>query len=125
MIARSSLQAQIAQIKAAGQVSVTPTTQGVPKVVSSVTVQKKNLSPTQAQLTVSFIENPGDPYFTNAQLYLQLGTNPPSLIAQSPTSPILVKVDRTSAPATLFVASAGNWGATTPANSPAASLSLT
>lgn len=120
----SDVKTQLAQVKAAGVVTVTATTQGVPRVVSGLSVQKKNLSATQVQLTVSFTQNPGDPYFTTAELYLQLGNNPPSLIAQGASSPILAKVDRTSFPATLIVASTGNWGRTSVTNSPALGLSL-
>jgi len=114
----------ISQIKAAGQVTVTPSTQGVPKLVSNVKVKKKILNSTQAQLTVSFTENSGDPYFTTAQIYLKLGNANPVLVGQGANSPLNVVVTRTSMPATVIVVSAGNWGATSVNKSPAQSLSL-
>jgi hypothetical protein len=119
-----NIQAQIAQIKSAGQATVSPNTQGVPKVVADVTVRKKNLSATQAQLTVSFMENPNDLYFVRAQIYLKLGNANPVLIGQGASSPLNVNVTRTSVPATIIVVSAGNWGSTDVNFSPVQSLSL-
>lgn len=75
-------------------------------------------------LTVSFIENPRDEYFTHAQLYLRLGTNGPFLIAESPSSPLVATVARTNQLATIFVVSAGRWNSTAIADSPAQALSL-
>ena len=120
----ANVQAQIAQIKSAGQTTVTPSTQGVPKVVTNVRVKKKILNSTQAQLTVSFTQNPGDPYFVNAQIYLKLAAGNPVLIGQGANSPLVITVARTSTPATIIVVSAGNWGSTAISASPVESINL-
>lgn len=119
-----NIQSQIAQIKSAGQLTVTPSTQGVPKVVTNVAVRKTILNSTQVQLIVSFTQNPGDPYFTSAKIYMALGNANPVVVGEGAASPLTITVARTKVPATIIVVSSGNWGATVVSNSPVKSISL-
>jgi hypothetical protein len=98
----------IQQIKAAGQSDRGETTQGLPLPVSnvSVVVSKQGNSRT---LRVSFTENPSDPYFTGAQVYIKQGTGTPTLLA-SGSSPIIVTVPKSISPGIVTVVSNGNWG---------------
>lgn len=123
LISPRTLNAQVSQIKAAGQVTVTASTQGVPKTVSNVQAVAKSVG-TSRQVTVTFAQNANDPYFTTALVYLKLGTGQPTVVAQGPTSPLTFTVTKTKSPATVIVVSAGNWGSTAVQNSPATSLSL-
>lgn len=125
--------AQIAQLKAAGVSSnppsanpqtKSPNTQGLPKVVTNLAVLKQNVSASQVQVTVSFGHDPGDYYFSTAKIYIKYGTAAPVFVSEGSKSPIQFTVTRTSAPSTVIVVSAGNWGSTPISSSPARSISL-
>lgn len=122
---------QVAQIKAAGTAPLSAlsqpqrqSTQGVPQAVSGVTLTKRILTATTCRITVSFARSPGDPYFTQAEVYLKLGSGVPNLVSKGSTSPLTFTTARTGVPATVFVVSIGNWGSTALANSPGKALSL-
>ena len=124
---------QIAQLKAAGITGASasantqiksPSTQGLPKAVSNVNITKMNSSNTQAKVTVSFTHNPGDPYFTSAQVYATVGNASPVLVSGGNSSPVVFTMNRTNAPVTITVVSQGNWGSTAIENSPSKSVSL-
>lgn len=117
------LQSQIAQVKSAGLVTISPNTQGVPKTLSNVSVTVKKVG-TQRRVTVAFIGNPNDVYFTHAEVYLQIGQSNPSLVAQGSSSPLSFTVSSTNTPAVVIVVSSGNWGRTEISSSPSASLTL-
>jgi len=112
----------IQQIKAAGLTSRGATTQGLPQPVSNVSIAivKSGASRT---LRVSFTQNPSDPYFTNAQVYIKQGSGTPTLLA-SGTSPIIVTLPQSNASAIVTVVSNGNWGSTPLETSPGTVVSL-
>jgi hypothetical protein len=114
--------ASIQQIKTAGVTSRTTNSQGLPKIVSNVSVSITK-SGTSRTLRVSFTQNPNDPYFTNGQLYIKQGTGNPTLLA-SGTSPIIVTLPKSVAPAVVTVVSSGNWGSTPVSRSPGKAVSL-
>jgi hypothetical protein len=124
--------AEVQQVKAAGIASPTlasqraqsPSTQGVPDVVSNVSVVKKNTSTTATQLSVSFNRHPNDPYFTSAKVYMKYGTDAPTLVSEGHRSPIIFSQPRTHAPATVVVVSSGHWGSTPVEKSPVKAVSL-
>src|ERR1035437_5004026 len=116
---------QLSQMKVAG-ISAAPfsantrtqTTQGVPRLVTSVATNKTVLSPTSCRVSVSFVHNAGDPYFTGAKVYLKLGNGVPSPVAEGHSSPLTFVTARTVVPANVIVISQGNWGSTAIAESP-------
>jgi hypothetical protein len=114
--------APIQQIKAAGNTFRGQATQGLPQPVSNVSVSVAR-SGTLRTLRVTFAQNPGDLYFTGAQVYVKQGTGSPTLLA-SGQSPIIVTLNASSAPALLTVVSNGNWGSTPLATSPGKVVSL-
>lgn len=113
----------IAQIKAAG-ITTSGVTQGTPKNLANISIQRKNLNSTQAQLTVSFQENPGDPYYSSAKVYLRLGSGQPTVIGEGAHSPLVVTVTRTSTPAAIQVQATGNWGSVPLDSCPSAGVNL-
>lgn len=121
--ARVSLEnAPIQQIKAAGVTSRGETTQGLPLPVSKVSVAIVKGSTTRT-LRVSFVQNPADPYFVTAQLYIRQGTLTPTLLA-SGESPIVVTVPQSIAPTVITIVSTGNWGSLPLEDSPGTVVSL-
>ena len=112
----------IQQIKAAGQTDRGQTTQGLPLPVSKVSVAIIK-SGTNRTLRVSFTENPSDPYFTNAQVYIKQGSGTPTLLA-SGRSPIVVTLPKSTVSAIVTVVSNGNWGSTPLETSPGTVVSL-
>lgn len=110
------------QVKAAGVTSRGQTTQGLPQIVSNVSVAVTK-NDTNRTLRVSFTQNPNDPYFTSAQLYIQQGNGSPALLA-SGISPIVVTLPQNNMPAIVTVVSNGNWGSTPFASSPGKVVSL-
>ena len=124
-----NLQTQIQQIKAASQpsslspVAVAPVVSAnMPKAVQSVGTAVR-ISGSQRQVTVRFTRSP-DPFYQSVNIYLRQGNQQPVLIASSPTSPITFSVAKTSAAATVFVQTQGNWGPMPLSSSPSASLRL-
>ncbi len=124
---------QIQQLKAAGVTgglpsanpqTKSPNTQGLPQVVTGLSVSKRNVSASQVSLTVSFAHNPGDPYFSTARVYIKYGSAAPILVSEGSKSPIQFTVPRISTPSTVIVVSAGNWGSTPISSSPARSIRL-
>lgn len=113
----------IQQIKAAGITSRGAATQGVPQPVSNVSVVVGKASAASRTLRVSFTQNPSDPYFVNAQLYIKQGNGTPTLLA-SGISPIVVTVPASLAPTLVTVVSNGNWGTTPFNSSPGKAVSL-
>jgi hypothetical protein len=114
--------APIQQIKAAGLTDRGATTQGLPLVVSNVSIAVSK-SGSNRTLRVSFTQNPGDPYFVNAQAYIKQGNGTPTLLA-SGISPIVVTIPKNSGPAIVTVVSNGNWGSTPLETSPGTAVSL-
>lgn len=114
--------APIQQIKAAGLTARAANTQGVPQVVSNVSISISK-SGANRSMRVSFIQNPNDPYFDKAHLYIQQGNNNPTLVA-SGTSPIVATLPKSNAPVTVHVVSSGNWGTTPLSTSPSKAVSL-
>jgi hypothetical protein len=112
----------IQQIKVAGLTSRTTNTQGLPQPVSNVSVAVIK-SGANRTLRISFTENPSDPYFTSAQLYITQGNGNPTLLA-SGTSPIVVTLPANKTPAIVTVVSNGNWGSTPLDQSPGKAVSL-
>lgn len=114
--------APIQQIKAAGVTSRGANTQGLPQPVSNVSaaIIKSGNSRT---VRVSFTQNPNDPYFTTAQLYIKQGNGTPTLLA-SGTSPIVVTLPKSNTPAIVTVVSSGNWGSMAREASPGKVVSL-
>lgn len=123
LISPRTLNAQVSQIKAAGINTVTPSTQGVPKVVSNVRATVKP-NGSQRQVVVTFAQNANDPYFTTALVYLRLGSGQPSVVAQGSLSPLSFTVSKTKLPASIVVCSSGNWGSTPVDASPATGVNL-
>jgi hypothetical protein len=74
-------------------------------------------------LRVSFTQNPSDPYFTDADLYIRQGTGNSTQIAMG-TSPIIATVPKSNVPTIITVVSSGNWGVTPLATSPSVAVSL-
>ena len=113
----------IAQIKGAGIKTVSPNTQGVPKLVSNVRakIAKKG---TVRNVTVTFTQNANDPYFTHAEIYLRLGSTNPNLVAKGNSSPLTFSTTATTTPATVIISSVGNWGSTPINSSPVAAIDL-
>lgn len=114
--------APIQQIRSAGITSRGQTTQGLPLPVRNISVAITKTG-TSRTVRVSFTQNPSDPYFTVAQLYVRQGTLTPTLLA-SGASPIVVTLQRSIAPTIITVVSNGNWGSTPLADSPGAVISL-
>lgn len=114
--------APIQQIKAAGITSRGATTQGLPQQVRNVSAVVVK-SGTNRTIRVSFTENPSDPYFNTAQLYVQQGSDNPTLVA-SGTSPITATLPSTKSPVIFRVVSSGNWGSTPLETSPGSVVSL-
>ncbi|HEV8492655.1 MAG TPA: hypothetical protein VGR76_10295 [Candidatus Angelobacter sp.] len=114
--------APIQQIKAAGVTSRGQTTQGLPLPVSKVSAAIIK-SGTNRIVRVSFVQNPADPYFVTAQLYMKQGTLTPTLLA-SGASPIIVTLPKSIAPTVITVVSSGNWGSTPLEDSPGTVVSL-
>jgi hypothetical protein len=112
----------IQQIKAAGLTSRGATTQGLPQPVSNLSVSISK-SGSSRLLRISFTQNPGDPYFVNAQAYIKQGIGTPTLLA-SGASPIIVTLPQSDSPAIVTVVSNGNWGSTPLETSPGMAVSL-
>lgn len=121
----STANTPIQQIKSAGLTSRGRTTQGLPQVVSniSVSVSKSGDNNDSRTLRVSFTENTNDPYFTGVNLYMKQGNGNPTLIATG-TSPIIVTIPKSNSPAIITLASNGNWGTTHILTSPGKAVSL-
>lgn len=114
--------APIQQIKAAGVTGRGSTTQGLPIPVTNLSVSVAK-SGSNRLVRVSFTQNPNDPYFTAADLYVKQGSNNATLVAMG-SSPILVTLPASPVPTTLIVASSGNWGTLPLAQSPGIAVSL-
>lgn len=114
--------APIQQIKSAGLTARGASTQGLPQAVNNLSVSVAK-SGAMRTMRVSFIQNPSDPYFSTAHVYVQQGTAQPTLVA-SGISPVSVSLPQTNAPAKVTVVSSGNWGATPLASSPGKAVSL-
>lgn len=114
---------QIQQIKAAGQTARGQNTQGLPRPVSNVSIAVIK-SGNSRTVRVSFIQNPSDPYFVNAELHLSQGTTLTPTILASGTSPIVVTLPKSTVPAKLTVVSSGNWGSMARIASPGRVVSL-
>lgn len=117
-----SQSASIQQIKTAGVTSRSANTQGLPKIVSNVSISISRTG-TNRTLRISFTQNPADPYFKTAQAYIKQGNGTPTLLA-SGTSPIVITLPSSNTPAIVTVVSAGNWGTTSLAASPGRAVSL-
>jgi len=124
-----NLQTQIQQIKAASQPSslsplaVAPIiSANMPKAVQVIGTSVR-ASGNQRLVTVRFTRSP-DPFYQAVNVYLRQGSQPPVLVASSPTSPISFSVPKTMAAATVFVQTQGNWGPMPLSLSPSSSLRL-
>lgn len=115
--------APLQQVKGAGLSARGQQTQGLPKQVSGVQVAIAK-SGTTRTLRVTFRQVPNDPYFIHAHVYVRYSNNANPVHVASGTSPVTVPLTKTTAPVTIFVVSAGNWGATTLATADGKAVSL-
>jgi hypothetical protein len=104
--------------------TVSPATQGQPKTLSSVQIVKTSISDTQNQLTISFVRDPTDNFYTHAVVHLTTGNNQPIQIGAGVESPLKIAVTKTNAPSTIHVQACGNWGSTPVSSCPVKTISL-
>lgn len=120
---------QIQTIKASTQstlVSPVAVAPGVAQPVQNVRVTRRQISPTQLRVAVSFTPNPADKSFQGVNVSLSNVGGSPLRVASGTKSPVVFTVTKspTALSGSISVQSVGSFGTTSPAGSPGRALTL-